>query len=105
MAYRKLLPLTVATARPLYTALAPLSRATSVIVDGLLPLGLTPGDQPSIVPFSVSNMNSADPELPWPSLTTNAFGSELNTCPVGAAPVTFTVRGTLLTEFGVEPAA
>jgi hypothetical protein len=85
--------------------LAPLSLATSVTVDGPLPLGLTPGDQPSIVPFSVSNRNSDEPEFPWLSFTMNAFGSELNTCPVGAAPVTFTVSGTLLTVLGVEPAA
>ena len=49
-------------ARPLYTALAPLFLATSVTVEGLVPLGLTPGLQPSIVPFSVSKMNSDEPE-------------------------------------------
>ena len=49
-------------ARPLYTALAPLFLATSVTVEGLAPLGLTPGLQPSMVPFSVSKMNSDEPE-------------------------------------------
>ena len=49
-------------ARPLYTALAPLSRATSVTVDVLPPVAPTAGFQPSIVPFSVSKRNSAEPE-------------------------------------------
>ena len=102
MAYRKLLPFTVASARPLYTALAPLFLATSVTVEGGGPP--TFGAQPSIVPFSVSKMNSADPELPWSSLTVNADPSPLKTCPVGAAPVTLTVRGTLLTVVGLAPA-
>src|SRR5260370_38188821 len=92
-------------ARPLWTALASLSLATSVTVDGWVPLGLAFGAQPSIVPFSVSKRNSDGPEFPWLSLTRNAFGSELNTCPVGAAPVTLTVRGTWLTVGGLEPAA
>ena len=53
---------------------------TSVIVDGLPPLGLpTFGAQPSIVPFSVSKRNSDEPEFPWLSLTVNAEESELNT--------------------------
>src|SRR6266487_6395274 len=91
-------------ARPLYTALAPLSRATSVTMDGPAPVAPTAGFQPSIVPFSVSKRNTDDPECPWPSLTTNADWSELNTCPVGAAPVTLTVRPTLLTDVAVAPA-
>ena len=56
------------------------------------------------MPFSVSNRNSDEPEFPWLSLTTNAEASELNTCPVGAAPVTLTTSGTLLTDVAVAPA-
>src|SRR6516162_1139470 len=90
-------------ARPLYTAFAPLSRATSVTVENPGPVAPTPGLQPSIVPFSVSKMNRARPELPLASVTTKSFGfvSVLNTCPVGAAPVTPTVRPTLLTLVAV----
>src|SRR5215468_9136741 len=91
-------------ARPLYTAFAPLSRATSVTVE-VVPgaVAPTPGFQPSIVPFSVSKMNNARPELPLASVTVKSFGfvPVLNTCPVGAAPVTPTVRGTLLTVVAV----
>src|ERR1700751_3766363 len=92
-------------ARPLYTALAPLFLATSVTVEGLLPLGLTVGLQPSIVPFSVSKMNTDEPEFPFLSRTMNEDESELNTCPVGAAPVTLTMSGTLVTDRLVAPAA
>src|SRR5215469_2975416 len=92
-------------ARPLYTAFAPLSRATSVTLDGAIAPGArpTPGLQPSIVPFSVSKMNTARPETPLASVTTKSFGfvSVLNTCPVGAAPVTLTVRPNLLTVVAV----
>src|SRR5215475_9860459 len=92
-------------ARPLYTAFAPLSRATSVTVDGGAAPGARPtvGLQPSIVPFSVSKMNSARPETPWASVTVKSFAfvPVLNTCPVGAAPVTSTVRPTLLTVVAV----
>jgi hypothetical protein len=87
----------------LYTALAPLFLATSVTVEGEGPP--TFGAQPSIVPFSVSKRNRDEPEFPWLSLTTNAEESELNTCPVGAAPVTLTVRGTLVTDVALAPAA
>src|SRR5262249_30987966 len=100
VAYRYVWPSDAwASARPLYTALAPLSRATSVTV------APTVGFQPSIVPFSVSKMNSDEAECPWPSLTANPEESELTPAPVGAAPVMSTVGGTLVTDSGVEPAA
>src|SRR2546429_2713149 len=89
-------------ARPLCPAWAPLSRATSVTVEGLLLVASTVGLQPSIVPFSVSKMNTDEPECPCLSLTTNP-GAELNTCPVGAAPVTLTTRPALFTDVAVAP--
>src|SRR2546430_11280971 len=90
-------------ARPLYTALAPLSRATSVTVEGGVPVAPTAGFQPSRVPFSVSNMNTDEPECPCLSLTANPDWAELNTCPVGAAPVTLTTRLALFTDVAVAP--
>src|SRR5262245_889114 len=90
-------------ARPLKTALAPLFLATSVTVEGVLPVAPTVGFQPSIVPFSVSNRNTEAPEWPLPSVIMKADVSALNTCPVGAAPVTVTTSGTLLTEADVLP--
>src|SRR6201985_407073 len=62
------------------------------------------GLQPSIVPFSVSKMNSAGAWWPFPSLTPNACGNGVKTCPVGAAPRTLTTRPTLATEAGPVPA-
>ena len=56
-----------------------------------------------ISPASESKMNLAAP-LESPEWTTNPFVA-LNTCPVGAAPVTLTMRGTLVTDPGVVPAA
>ena len=63
----------------------------------------TVGLQPSIVPFSVSNMNTDEPECPCLSLTANPDWAELNTCPVGAAPVTLTTRPALFTDVAVAP--
>src|SRR5258705_9633731 len=90
-------------ARPLYTALAPLSRATSVTVEGLLLVAPTAGLQPSIVPFSVSKMNTDEPECPCLSLTANPDWAELNTCPVGAARVTLTTRRALFPDVAAAP--
>src|SRR6266700_5873699 len=92
-------------ARPLYTALAPLSTAVSVTVEGGLVVTPTPGFHPSIPPFSESKRKSAEPELPLASCTTNAPRSGLNTWPVGAAAVTSTTRPTLVTDVAVVPAA
>ena len=78
--------------------------ATNVVVDGFLPTAPTPGLQPSMVPFSVSKMNSDAPVWPRLSLTMKACGNGLNTCPVGAMPRTLTTRPTLATEAGPVPA-
>src|SRR4029077_13673151 len=92
-----------AVATALDTALATLSRATSVTVEGVVLVAPTVGFQPSMVPFSVSKMNTDEPECPCLSLTTNPDWAELNTCPVGAAPVTLTTRAALLTDVAVAP--
>src|SRR5438552_1969249 len=74
-------------------------------MDGPAPFGLTVGDQPSMVPFSVSNMKNDGAVCPILSCTMNALASPLKTWPVGALPRTFTIASGLFlaTEAGPEP--
>ena len=104
MAYRKLLPFDRGDGQALVHGVGAVvpghlghrRRAGAVATFG--------GLQPSIVPFSVSNRNSDEPGVPLAVADhERGLGSELNTCPVGAAPVTFTARPTLLTDVGVAP--
>ena len=92
----------VAIARPLYTALAPLRTATSVVVEGVGPVAPTAGFQPSMLPLSVSKRNRAGAEWPAPSWTTKPVASVLNTWPVGVPDATSTAR-VLLTVVAEAP--